>query len=302
MYGEGTLSMIGLASVLYALARLLIGTVSYFYIYFTRTNFNLRSGGDWAVVTGATNGIGKGIAFELAKRKMNILLISRDPEKLKRVSNEIETKYLVKTKSVAIDLSLFDETTSSSYDAIENVSKSLEIGVLVNNAGMGASGEFLKAFSKSENKDISSGIPRLVYCNDLSMAMITAKILPQMRRHGKGGLVVNISSLAASVIMPKHAIYSASKKFNDTFTKCLREENKGSGITFQSIQPGKVSTSMTSNAKVSYGTPSSEMFAAHAVETFGKNVVTTGYHYHAILRLVVSSLPDFLVSKILMRQ
>lgn len=294
--------MIGIASALYMIVRLLIGTVTFFCIYLTRSSFDLKKAGDWAVVTGATDGIGKGIACELAKRKMNILLISRNPDKLKRVSNEIEAKYSVKTKSVAIDLSLFNETTSSLYDRIENVSKSLEIGVLVNNAGIGASGEFLNGFKKSENKDVSTGIPKLVYCNDLAMSMITAKILPYMIKSGKGGLVVNVSSLASCVVMPKNAIYSASKKFNDTFTKCLSEEYKGSGITFQSLQPGVVSTNMTGNKKPSFTLPSYETYAAYAVETFGKNIETTGYHYHAILRLYCTALPEFVISKILMNR
>ncbi|PWN48041.1 NAD(P)-binding protein, partial [Violaceomyces palustris] len=89
--------------------------------------------GSWAVVTGATDGIGKEFALQLAKAGFNVLLASRTPEKLGAVAGEIESKYPgVKTKSQAIDFALGDE---KQYLALEDALKGLDVGVLVNNVG-----------------------------------------------------------------------------------------------------------------------------------------------------------------------
>ncbi|MEJ1278472.1 hydroxysteroid (17-beta) dehydrogenase 12 [Cricetulus griseus] len=87
--------------------------------------------GEWAVVTGGTDGIGKSYAEELAKRGMKIVLISRSQDKLDQVSSEIKEKFKVETRTIAVDFTLDDI-----YDKIKTGLAGLEIGVLVNNVGM----------------------------------------------------------------------------------------------------------------------------------------------------------------------
>ena len=93
---------------------------------------NLKKYGSWAVVTGCTDGIGKAYAEHLAKRGLNIVLISRTLEKLQEQAKFITDKYKVETKVIAVD---FTEQTSI-YTTIRNELGDLDIGVLVNNVGM----------------------------------------------------------------------------------------------------------------------------------------------------------------------
>nr|XP_039262908.1 very-long-chain 3-oxoacyl-CoA reductase-like [Styela clava] len=307
-YSFDSLYFVGALTLFITLGKFAYSLIKFFNIYYTATTIDFKSFGKWALVTGSTDGIGKGIAYELAKRKLNVVLVSRNPEKLNNVADDIESKFSVQTKCIAFDFSRPDDvkngdSTSSIYDVISDGIKDLEIGILVNNVGLGASGEFLNAFSKSENKDMSTGIPRLIYCNCLSIARMTEIVLPQMLKRRKG-LILNLASLAAVSPMPLNGIYSASKKFDDTFSKALISEYKNKGIIIQSIRPGPVKTNMTSS-KGKEGTayfPTFETYSSHIMDTVGKADATAGYRIHGILEFVIKILPVNLYAKILIRR
>lgn len=157
--------------------------------------------GSWAVVTGASDGIGKEIAKQLAKRGLNIVLISRTLSKLKQVANEIEKNYKVKTLVVDVDF----KQGLPAYDRIKPYLEDLDIGVLVNNVGMSAPN-----FERyHEAAVLDSFLWNILACNVLSVTFMT-KLVIQGMVDRKKGLVLNVSSVAGSMRIATN-IYDATK-------------------------------------------------------------------------------------------
>ncbi|KAM6035999.1 17-beta-hydroxysteroid dehydrogenase type 3 isoform 3-T3 [Theristicus caerulescens] len=180
-----------------------------------------RSLGDWAVVTGAGDGLGKAYSFELAKRGLNIVMISRTLEKLQKVASEVEQATGQKVKVIQADF-----TNNSVYENIEKSLQGLDIGVLVNNVGMLHNPlpcRFLNGPDIDEN---------LINCNVISVAKMTKIILKQMEPRQKG-LILNLSSGLGTFPCPLYTMYSASKAFISTFSKALQAEYKAKGIIIQ---------------------------------------------------------------------
>ncbi|XP_067413337.1 very-long-chain 3-oxoacyl-CoA reductase-like [Emydura macquarii macquarii] len=133
----------------------------------------LATYGPWAVVTGATSGIGRAYAHELAKRGLNVVLISRSLQKLKQVAAEIEEQHGRSTRVIETDFTQGPEI----YESIQTALQSLEIGILVNNVGM-ACATGLVNFLDVPN--IDKVLSDIVNCNMLSVAKMTRIVLPQM--------------------------------------------------------------------------------------------------------------------------
>lgn len=138
-----------------------------------------------AVVTGATDGIGKAMAFEFAKQGMNIVLLSRSKDKLEDCQAEIKAKYpKVDVRFLPVDYSQFDEKARAKVDALL---KDLDVGVLVNNVGM--SYPFCQYFHELTDEVVG----QLMELNVNSTTWMTRIVLPGMLAR-KRGAIVNISS------------------------------------------------------------------------------------------------------------
>lgn len=244
--------------------------------------------GEWAVVTGSTDGIGKSYAEELAKRGMKIVLISRSQDRLNQVSSDIQEKFKVETRTIAVDFSLDDI-----YDKIKTGLSGLEIGVLVNNVGL--SYEYPEYFL--EIPDLDNTIKKLININVLSVCKMTRLVLPGMVERSKGA-ILNISSASGMVPVPLLTIYSATKAFVDFFSQCLHEEYKSKGIFVQSVLPFYVATKLAKIRKPTLDKPSAETFVKSAIKTVGLQSRTTGYVIHALLGLISSILPRWIYFKI----
>lgn len=182
----------------------------------------------WALITGASSGIGKSYVLEFAKRGYNVVLVSRNLSSLNKVKESLgtETKSLV----LAIDLSKLD----SAKTVFEAVQKSgIEIHTLVNNAGFGSYGPFHLS-SYNENQD-------QMILNMVSLANLTNLFLPGMVER-KAGTIINIASTASYQPVPYMAIYSASKAFVRFFTEALWAEYSETGVQFLNVSPGPVET------------------------------------------------------------
>ncbi|XP_041104737.1 testosterone 17-beta-dehydrogenase 3 isoform X4 [Polyodon spathula] len=223
--------------------------------------------GEWAVITGGTDGIGRAYAFELAKRGMNIVLISRTLEKLIKVAKEIEDDTGRSVKVIASDF-----TREDIYENIEDNLKGLDVGILVNNVGMLFS-PMPRRFLDVENLDTMSKI-----------------ILPHMEKRKKG-LILNLSSGTGCFPWPLYSIYSASKVFVDRFSRGLQSEYGYKGVTIQSIAPYGVSTPMTQNQKTNMVTKTAQDFVNESLDRVLVGDHNHGCFSHEILALIIKAIP-----------
>ena len=182
--------------------------------------------GLWAVLTGSTQGIGKEYAMALAKHGLNIVLISRNKQKLDNVANEIRDSYKVDTMTVVADFTNPD-TISKAIKKVK--SANIDLGILINNVGLlGLSHLPFLELDKSSIKDI-------IVVNTLPTTLLCHAFLPDMVARGRGA-VINISSVAGIWPMPYLAVYSATKHYVAAFTQAIAAEYQGSGVVIQEVR------------------------------------------------------------------
>lgn len=231
--------------------------------------------GDWAVVTGCTDGIGKAYTFELAKRGLNIVLISRNPAKLNDVATELTRKYPIQTKIIVADFSEGEKV----YPSIKEQLQGIEVAILVNNVGIAT--YYPMYFGEIPEKEIWD----MINVNLGAMTQMTRIILPGMAAR-KRGAIVNMSSGSKLVPLPLMNMYAASKIFIDYYSEALRNEYKKKGLTIQTLSPYFVSTKIIEFSQllshVNVFVPSPHRFASHAIKTLGVIDNTTGYWPHRI--------------------
>jgi len=247
---------------------------------YVRSPVDVTKLGDWALVTGATDGIGKGFCMELAKKGLNLVLVSRSPDKLAAVAQEIEEKFKVQTKVVAIDFS----KEQNVQEKIEAAIKDLSVGVLVNNVGM--SYEFPEYFLLLE--DGAEKCRTLVDLNINSVLNVTRAVLPSMVSRKKGA-VINMSSLSATC-GPLLAVYAASKAFVTQFTSDLEMEYRDQGITVMCAAPYYVVSNMSKIRRSTLTIPTAPMYASSVLGQLGSTAFTYGYWAHDLVAFGISLL------------
>jgi uncharacterized protein len=193
---------------------------------------------EYALITGASKGIGRAIAEELATRGYNILLVARSEDLLQQVAGEISARYRSKTDWMALDL--------SSPDAPQNVydwcrAKGYDVSILVNNAGYGLSGPFEK-YSLEEHWN-------MMQLNMSTLVGLTRLFLPDLHRRPKAH-VLNVASSAAYQAVPKLSLYAATKAFVLAFSRGLHQELQGSTVTVTCVSPGATDTDFPNRAQL----------------------------------------------------
>ncbi|XP_045539052.1 very-long-chain 3-oxoacyl-CoA reductase [Papilio machaon] len=230
------------------------------------------SKGQWAVVTGCTDGIGKQYAHELASRGCDIVLISRSMEKLEMTADEL-AKYGVTTKIIQADFTEGDEI----YNKIEKELADLEIGTLVNNVGV--SYTYPEFFL--EIPDRNKTVDNILKTNCLPVTRMTSIVMPGMKKRGKG-VIVNIGSASSMIPSPLLTVYAASKAYVDKFTEGINMEYSKHGIIVQCVLPGFVCSNMSGIRRSSFFAPTAKQFVRSAIRLVGTTSRTTGYLPHAL--------------------
>lgn len=182
----------------------------------------------WAVVTGASGGLGEEFARRLASQGANVMLVARSEEKLAQLARELEQKFGITARAVPCDLSEAD----SRAPLVEKLSNT-EVHTVVNNAGFGTIGKFAELSPTRINQEISLNIAALTE--------LTRAVLPGQIARGRGA-VINVASTGAFQPIPKMAVYAASKAYVLRFTSALWAELRGTGVRAVCICPGPTRT------------------------------------------------------------
>jgi len=200
-------------------------------------NTNLKQMGSWAVVTGASDGIGLAYCKELARMGINVVLMSRTLEKLQKCAKMLEADFGVDTMVIQVD---FSEGVEA-YEKVEVLLRGMDIGVLFNNVGMTYP-------SPSHFHEVATPkfINDIININALAVTMMSKIVLPGMLERGKG-VIVNVGSYVSCNFSPWFALYGASKAYMEKLTDDLALEYKDRGIIFQYQLPGYVSTKLRLN-------------------------------------------------------
>jgi short-subunit dehydrogenase len=182
----------------------------------------------FALVTGASQGLGKYFARALAARQQNLVLVARTEEKLEALAHELRTAHAISVEPLSFDLS---SPTAGQRLAEELRERELSIDLLINNAGFGLRGEF---WTLSLERQLE-----MIYLHNTAAVELTFKLLPPMIEARKGG-IINVSSIAGFQPIPYAALYSATKAFLTTFSMALREELRATGVKMVTVCPGRL--------------------------------------------------------------
>lgn len=181
--------------------------------------------GRWALVTGASLGIGAAFARALAARGMDLVLCARSEDRLHALADELRAAHGIRTHVVAADLA----RPGAAEDAWTQASEGRVIHLLVNNAGFGLHGRF-DALPRDRQRE-------MVALNCTALLELAHLALGEMRPRGAGG-ILNVASVVAFQPVPWMATYAATKAFVLSLTQALAEECRGTGVRVLCVSPG----------------------------------------------------------------
>ena len=196
---------------------------------------------EYALITGASGGIGMELARIAASNNMNLILLARNAEKMKQLRTELEELYSVKVLAVGCDLT---ESDTAEKIAILLNKRGIVPDILINNAGFGMYGPFDRIGAETEES--------MIQLNITSLTTLTKIIYRQMRSRGKGK-ILNVSSIAGFMPGPWMAVYHATKAYVLSFSEALAAEAKGSGVTVTALCPGPTETNFENRASSGAG-------------------------------------------------
>src|SRR5262245_5917651 len=183
---------------------------------------------DWALITGASSGIGLELAKLFAADHINLVLLARNEERLNKVSWELRARHSVQARVLVKDLA-----SPTAPQEIFDELRDTPISMLVNNAGFGLYGPFLSGDLRGHSELMQVNMTALVQLTHLfAQPMVT-------RRTGR---IMNVASTAAFQPGPLINVYYASKAFVHSFTYALAKELKGTGVTVTTLCPGTTHT------------------------------------------------------------
>jgi short-subunit dehydrogenase len=181
------------------------------------------------VITGASSGIGKAFAIQLASMGYNILLVARREERLAALKTELQQKYTCTCEILALDLS----DPINIEILAEKIRNLPALHFLINNAGFGIQGDFVANNPQRETE--------MIHLHVLATNQLCQAALPIMMQQ-KSGVIINVASVAGLMLTPHHINYDATKGYVILFSKVLAEEYGPYGIRVQALCPGYTRT------------------------------------------------------------
>jgi len=230
----------------------------------------MSSSEKWAIITGASSGIGRALAREFSGGGFNVLLTGRNQDTLSQVARECRDEFHVTAEMIAAELS-DSASTDQLIAAIRSQPRNYE--ALVNNAGFGVHGEF-------SNTQINSEV-ELLNVQLAAALKLTKAVLPGMI-HRRRGRILNVGSVYCYSPVPFQAVYSACKAFLLSFSAAIRSELAGTGVTVTVFCPGITQTEFRARAGIAEKNKASGMTAEAAARIAfreamrGKAVIVPG--------------------------
>ena len=249
------------------------------YKKFIRKPLNLteRYGeGSYALITGATGGIGKEFCIQLAKLKFNLILVSRNIEKLKKVSDELKNKF-IHLQTILIEFDFSKKFSIKDYEKFflnNKEIKNLDISILINNIGI-SQRELFTNYSLEFIMDT-------ININIVSQSLLTKIFINKLLNRNKKSAIISMSSYSATLPLILSSIYCASKIYDDYLIRAIAEENKGKNIDFLSVRPQYVNTPSRAEHKKEFKAISTEECVTGIFQDLGYETVTNGYWSHCI--------------------
>ena len=192
-----------------------------------------------AAITGASEGLGKEFARQLAAEGYNLLIIARRPTLLQELKEDLEAKYGVQVEPLVCDLSKPDELKQLE----DRLEKEEPLEIMINNAGFGLGGAF-----PNVDPDLEESMIRVHAI--ATMRLSRAALIPMCKR--KKGYLINVSSVAAFLSAPNAAEYTATKAYILSFSKSLQYDVRQYGIRVQALCPGFVHTGFHSTESMAH--------------------------------------------------
>ncbi|VDL86574.1 unnamed protein product [Schistocephalus solidus] len=235
----------------------------------------LKSAGDWAVVTGAAAGIGLAFCKELAKEGLKILLVDVNGPKLQTAAREVKEAFGVETRTLKLDICQV-ESFRELKDTINSLSS---VACFVNNAGVFGC---LPANLATSEKLTFEAIAQIVDVNVRGFTCAARAVLPKLCEAAelRKPFFINMSSITSLINLPGFSVYAASKSYVTTLVDCLRVDLRGSGVRLQTYLPSLISTDLSKVPPSKPFVPSADVFAAAALDMLGVEQNGCGYFFH----------------------
>ena len=226
---------------------------------------DLKSYGPWALVTGASAGIGAEFARELAAAGLNLVLTARRGDRLEALAGELKSASGVGCRCIALDLS-----EDGAPGALAEGVSDLDVGMVVNNAGFGALGRF-----GTHPPELLS---RMISLNCAAPVLLTHHMLPRLKARRRSAILF-VSSVAGYQGSPFMACYSGTKAFDLIFGEALARECQGSGVDVLVVSPGSTESEFQRVAgAVEHRGDSARSVARQGLAALGrKHTVVTGW-------------------------
>lgn len=237
----------------------------------------LKKYGPWAIITGASSGIGEEFSRQLAALGFNLVLVARRKERLESISAELTSLYKVETQVVALDLAQNDFINS-----LDTAIGHKEIGLLINNAGFALTGNFL---DHEVEQEIS-----LLHLNCRAPVLLAHFFGKKMAQRKQGG-IINVASAAAFLPMPMWTNYSSSKSYLLHFSEGLAWELKSSGVDVMALCPGSTQTEFSAVAGVKKSGMQVSTVVQSAIQSLGKKTIVVPSFFNFFVTLLVRLLP-----------
>ncbi|KAF8018522.1 hypothetical protein BT93_H3412 [Corymbia citriodora subsp. variegata] len=267
-----------------SLFKNLLAFARWLHAAFLRKPKDLRDYGSWAVVTGATDGIGKALVFELASKGLNLVLVGRNPSKLEATSRELSDRFGATTevKTVVADLAKLSGEEIAA--AIAGATEGIDVGLLVNNAGL--SYPYAMYFHEVDRELMES----ILRVNLNAAVWVTKGVIDGMLKK-KRGAIVNMGSGSALYIssFPLMAFFLA------TFSRSISLEYERQGIDVQCQTPLFIATKMTRLKRQHVFIPSAEIFSRASVRWIGYDRMCNPYWSHSVQAFVTRTLDAIIV-------